>query len=80
MPMWMRCKAVMTLNTRGVDRAEYLWPGLVINLERELAPGFTVGDAIAGRESEFEPVDDPAAEDDPAAPTMTEAPVTRLED
>lgn len=60
MANWKRCRAAMTLTARGLDRAEHLWPGLVVNLDRELVPGFTVGAAVAGREAEFEPVSDPS--------------------
>jgi hypothetical protein len=59
MANWKRCRVAMTITARGLDRAEHLWPGLVVNLERELTPGFTVGDAVAGRESDFEAAPDP---------------------
>jgi len=35
---------------------ERLWPGLEVDMERELAPGFTVADAVAGKEDCFEDI------------------------
>lgn len=49
-----RCRVAMDLH--GSWGLERLWPGLEVNLERELAPGFTVADAVAGREDCFEDV------------------------
>jgi len=46
-----RCLAQLTI-TAG-DHVEHLWPGLEVNLARELRPGFTLGDAVAGREACF---------------------------
>lgn len=79
MANWKRCKVAMTLSVRGVDRAEHLWPGLVVNLARELAPGVTVGDAVAGREDAFDDADDPHV-DPAAAKSKKLAPVMRLEE
>lgn len=58
-----RCLVPMTLSGRW--GSEHLWPGLEVNVERELAPGFTVAAAIAGREDCFEDVT--AAPDEPVA-------------
>jgi hypothetical protein len=49
-----RCLVPMTLSGRW--GSEHLWPGLEVNVERELAPGFTVADAVVGREECFEDV------------------------
>ena len=46
-----RCRVPMTLSGRW--GSEHLWPGLDVNMERELAPGFTVAAAVAGREECF---------------------------
>jgi hypothetical protein len=51
-----RCLAQLSLSGRGFT--ELLQPGMEVNLDRELAPGFTVADAIAGRENCFEDVDE----------------------
>jgi hypothetical protein len=50
-----RCLAQLSLSGRW--GTEHLWPGLEVNFERELAPGFTVAAAIAGRENCFEDVE-----------------------
>lgn len=52
--MRKRCLAQLTLSGRW--GTEHLWPGLEVNFARELAPGFTVADAVAGREDCFEDV------------------------
>lgn len=52
-----RCLASLSLS--GSWGTEYLWPDLEVDLDRELAPGFTVGDAVRGREdcfADLEPV------------------------
>lgn len=67
MATWMRCRAQLTLS--GSWGSEHLWPGLEVNFARELAPGFTVADAVAGREDCFEPV----APAQPVAPRTLEA-------
>jgi hypothetical protein len=71
---WVRCTTPMTIRLTGTDRVEHLWPGLIVNRERELAKGFTVGQAIAGRDECFEAVDGPGDVTD------AEAPVTRQEE
>lgn len=63
-----RCLASLSLS--GSWGTEYLWPGLEVDLDRELAPGFTVGDAVRGREDCFEDV--AAVTDAPVLP----APIT----
>lgn len=50
-----RCLVPMTLS--GSWGQEHVWPGLEVNFDRELKPGFTVADAVAGREDCFEDVD-----------------------
>lgn len=79
MATWKRCKAAMTVTARGLDRAEHLWPGLVVNLDRELVPGFTLGMAVAGREADFEDADDPTAPA-PEKPVTRKSAPTRLEE
>lgn len=64
MAMMKRCRA--QLNLAGRWGTEYLWPGLEVNFARELAPGFTVADAVAGREDCFDDVD-PPSDGDPAS-------------
>lgn len=54
MPTMKRCLAQISLS--GSWGTEHLWPGLEVNVDRELAPGFTVADAVAGREECFEDV------------------------
>lgn len=49
-----RCLAQLSIRAGGQE--EHLWPGLEVNFERELAPGYTVAHAIVGRESCFEDV------------------------
>jgi len=53
-----RCLAQLSL--AGSWGTENLWPGLEVDLNRELAPGVTVGDAVQGREDCFEPIHAPA--------------------
>lgn len=60
-----RCRAQLTLS--GSWGTEHLWPGLEVNVDRELAPGFTVGDAIAGRDDCLEDLGAAPASDAPAA-------------
>lgn len=52
-----RCLAQLSL--AGPWGTEHFWQGLEVNFARELAPGFTVADAVAGREDCFEDVDAP---------------------
>jgi len=73
MATWTRCKADITVSVG--DRVEHLWPGLVVNLAREVAPGVTLAAAVAGREDAFEAADDPTV-----APTSTATRLTALED
>ena len=54
MVIMKRCLAQLTLS--GPWGTEVFWPGLEVNIARELAPGYTVGDAVAGREACFEDV------------------------
>lgn len=56
MARMMRCKASMSLN--GSWGVEHLWPGRPVDMDRELAPGVTVAEAVRGRESEFEDIDE----------------------
>jgi hypothetical protein len=49
-----RCRAQLSLS--GSWGTEHLWDGLEVDVDRELAPGFTVGHAIAGRDDCFEDV------------------------
>lgn len=74
-----RCRAQLTIECGG--KTEHLWAGLEVNFERELAPGFTVADAVAGREDCFEIAGEPIASsgdgpaldpDDPFEPFITE--------
>lgn len=62
-----RCLASLSLS--GSWGTEYLWPDLEVDLDRELAPGFTVGDAVRGREDCFEDV---AAVTDAEPPTTVD--------
>ena len=64
MPRFKRCRAYLVITLRG-GRWEELLPGTDVDLDRELAPGYTVGDAVAGREECFEEV--PAAAPEPKA-------------
>ncbi len=57
----MRCNAEIAIHVVGTDRREELWPGVEVDADRELAPGFTVADAIRGREDCFVAVEPPAA-------------------
>lgn len=71
MTLMKRCLAQLSLS--GSWGTEHLWPGLEVNFARELAPGFTVADAIAGREDCFEdvveaPIAMNVAEDERAGP------------
>lgn len=50
-----RCRAQLSLS--GPWGTEHLWDGLEVDVDRELAPGFTVGQAIAGRDDCFDDVD-----------------------
>jgi hypothetical protein len=63
-----RCRVPMTVSGRW--GSEHFWPGLEVNLERQLASGVTVADAIAGREDCFEDPE-PAAADPDATTTDT---------
>lgn len=59
----MRCQAHVDIHLSGANpRTESLWPGLEVDFDRELRPGFTVADAIQGREAAFEPVASGTAE------------------
>ncbi len=58
-----RCRAQLSL--AGSWGTVLLWPGLVVDLDRELEPGFTVAEAVRGREDDFEPVLD---DNEPAGP------------
>jgi|SRR5579872_2793071 len=58
-----RCLAQLSLS--GSWGTEHLWPDLEVDLDRELAPGFTVADAVRGREDCFEDVYITAASDAP---------------
>ena len=64
-----RCRAQLSIT--GAWGAEHLQPGMPVDLGRELAPGFTVADAVAGREDCFDdgPITDEA---DPAAAADTD--------
>jgi len=68
MPTMKRCLAQLTLSGRW--GTEHFWPGLEVNFARELAPGFTVADAVAGREDCFEDAHVNAAVNTTAAPTL----------
>lgn len=52
----MRCKAELTIRIVGTEHVEELWPGLEVDIDRELKPGLTIAHAISGREDCFEPV------------------------
>lgn len=54
--MMKRCRAQLSI--RGSWGTEKLWPGLEVDMDRELEPGFTVADAVRGREDAFEPIAD----------------------
>ena len=56
MPLMKRCRAQMSL--AGPWGTEHLWPGLEVNIDRELMPGFTVAEAVRGREDCFEDLDE----------------------
>lgn len=53
MPTMKRCLAQLSIAVAGRP-TEHLWPGLEVNVDRELAPGYTLKQAIAGREDAFE--------------------------
>jgi hypothetical protein len=65
----MRCLAELTIQPTGTGLREELWPGLEVDFDRELAPGLTVAQAIAGREDCFEP----AAAEEPGPPVAKES-------
>jgi hypothetical protein len=52
----MRCKAPIQIHLTGTTTRVEFVPPMDVDLDRELAPGFTVADAIEGREDCFEPV------------------------
>lgn len=54
----MRCLAELTISTR-FERLD-LWPGVEVDFDRELDVNHTIADAVAGRETCFEPVEVPA--------------------
>lgn len=58
-PRWVRCTATLSIRVTGSDRAEHLWSGLVVNLDREIAPGVTIGHALSGREDCYAPCEAP---------------------
>lgn len=66
-----RCLAQLSLRVGGTE--EHFWPGLEVNMDRELKPGYTVAHAIAGREHCFEDIAPPVAAADIHAETATEA-------
>ncbi len=54
--MKKRCLAQLSL--AGSWGTVHLWPGLEVDVDRELEPGFTVADAVVGREDCFEPIEE----------------------
>lgn len=72
-----RCRAQLSLS--GPWGTEHLWDGLEVNVDRELAPGFTIGHAIAGRNECFEDVDgaDLIVDDTAETPISAIAPLTQ---
>lgn len=66
MPTMKRCLGQLSVTVNG--RTEHLWPGLEVNVDRELAPGYTLGHAVAGREDLFEDVEPMASADGGPAP------------
>lgn len=65
MPTMKRCLAAVNVYVRATQTAVELQAGMDVDLDRELAPGFTLGDAVAGREDCFEPIgDDPPADEE----------------
>lgn len=51
----MRCLAVLSIAVPG-KATEHYWPGLEVNFDREIKPGYTVADAVKGKaESYFTP-------------------------
>lgn len=78
---WATCLASLSIRITGTDRVEHLWPGLVVNLDRELAPGFTIGQALAGRADVIEPATDPGEDavdvGEPSRTVSLEAPLER---
>jgi hypothetical protein len=59
MAKWMRCHA--QLNVQVGTRTEYLQPGMVVNVERELAPGLTMAEALGHHLDGFTEVSAPDA-------------------
>lgn len=69
-----RCRAQLTVRVPGRPD-EHLWPGLEVNFARELAPGYTLAQAVAGRESCFEDVYKSATQE----PGVETAPIAHVE-
>jgi hypothetical protein len=65
---WRRCLAALSVRVTGSGEVEYLWPGKIVNLDRLLAPGFTLGQAFGEQHAGcFEVVSGPEADEAPAA-------------
>lgn len=52
----MRCKAELRIAVTGSNASLDLWPGVEVDVDRELAPGLTIAAAVMGRDSCFEDV------------------------
>ncbi len=52
----MRCKAPIAIHVTGTATRVEFAPPMDVDLDRELAPGFTIAQAVEGREDCFEPV------------------------
>lgn len=72
---WARCLVALSVRVTGRDQVEHFWPGLVVNLDREIAPGFSVGDALQGRIDCVEACGDPSLAVDVEVETAPAAPV-----
>lgn len=71
----MRCKAEIDVRTNDGSVLLSLGPGMEVDFDREVKPGFTVANAVAGKEAEWfepvdaEPVDIAPVEAEPAVPS-----------
>ena len=63
-PAWVRCLTSHAIVLTDGSGAEDLWPGKVIDRERELRRGLTIREAMAGIDGWCEPCGDPRRGDD----------------
>jgi hypothetical protein len=52
----LRCKAPVRIHVTATAAIVEFDPPMEIDVDRELSPGFTVADALRGRDDCFEPV------------------------